>query len=756
MAKTTDELIVKIRAETRDLKRGLADVKNKLNSTFPAGQKSPVNRMGGQLKGLLGPLMAVGSAMAAISAVKGIAKTGDEFQALGITLDRIYGSREAGAKAFEDIKAFAQTTPFQLETVTEAFIQLKSNGIEPAEDMLTIFGDAASAALNPLEAFNTLIRITQRAAGGGLGLEELEQLVNQGIPVYTILAEKIQKNRTELSELGKTAEGANIIMTALQDGLKEDFGGIMAERMDLLSTKTSNMEIAFKELKETLFSSGLGDWLKGLADSMTEFITGVNSGLVASAEIAALRANVPQSVLNARRTIAEAETGTGHRGANARAAVARGLTLRSAGLKAILELENQIAEAVTKSMTPTSRRGGGGAAISQSQLSEITAEATTQIDAINNFLDHHDPIKIPLVVDVPSAEELIEEAVDPATLIAQQESLGRLTKILEDTITPAEELVAQFADLARIEEMGGLPEDSLARIRAHLEAIKEEHALEIVEAEAEAAADALALVEEAAADALALMDLQFGDLKSTIDGTITPIEQLEEQMRALQTVLNSGDAEVMAYLFGDRTPAEIHEILNRIGTELVDLKTDTAEVADTFMETMAPAIASLAHAFTTDFVNSLMEGKDALGAFKDFAKNIVAQIIATFLQMAIVNNILNSIFQLHGTPNAFPTLPARAGGGSVNSRQPYLVGERGPELFVPHSGGVIRNNSNSGGGGGDQPIVVNQTINLSAGVVGTVRSEVQKMLPQIGEVAKAGVLEATRRGGSYRKGLLGS
>jgi tape measure domain-containing protein len=711
MAKTTDELIVKIRAETRDLKRGLADVKNKLNSTFPAGQKSPVNRMGGQLKGLLAPLAAVGAAMASLGSIRGIAKTGDEFQALGITLDRIYGSREAGAKAFEDIKAFAETTPFQLETVTEAFIQLKSNGIEPAEDMLTIFGDAASAALNPLEAFNTLIRITQRAAGGGLGLEELEQLVNQGIPVYTILAEKIGKNRTELSELGKTAEGANIIMTALQDGLKEDFGGIMVERMDLLSTKTSNMEIAFKGLKDTLFNSGLGSWLKGLADSMTQFITGINEGLIVAKELKAEQrqqaAARSQASFFAQFPEFAPEGFFGNQGG--------GPTLEER-FKAI-----------------NAERDAGDTdplGFARSGFNILQREIDRQKKPDFGFSAAFD-------ATVPS--------VDSAVLVARQESLSRLNKILEDTITPAEELAEAFADLDLITASGELGADQLERIRTHLQGIEEEMALEIVEAEA-----------KAAAEAVTLMEAEFSNLKGTIDGTITPIEQLEEEMRALQTVLNSGDAEVMAYLFGDRTPAEIHEILNRIGTELVDLKTETTEVADTFMETMAPAIASLAHAFTTDFVNSLMEGKDALGAFKDFAKNIVAQIIATFLQMAIVNNILNSIFQLHGTPNAFPTLPARAGGGSVNSRQPYLVGERGPELFVPHSGGVIRNNSNSGGGGGDQPIVVNQTINLSAGVVGTVRNEVQKMLPQIGEVAKAGVLEATRRGGSYRKGLLGS
>jgi hypothetical protein len=40
----------------------------------------------------------------------------------------------------------------------------------------------------------------------------------------------------------------------------------------------------------------------------------------------------------------------------------------------------------------------------------------------------------------------------------------------------------------------------------------------------------------------------------------------------------------------------------------------------------------------------LMEGENALESFKNFAKNMVSQIIATFLQMAVVNEILNNVF----------------------------------------------------------------------------------------------------------------
>jgi hypothetical protein len=50
---------------------------------------------------------------------------------------------------------------------------------------------------------------------------------------------------------------------------------------------------------------------------------------------------------------------------------------------------------------------------------------------------------------------------------------------------------------------------------------------------------------------------------------------------------------------------------------------------------------------------------------------------------------------------------ARANGGPVSSGQTYMVGERGPELFVPGSSGSIVPNNRLGGMGGDVSVVVN-------------------------------------------------
>jgi len=86
-----------------------------------------------------------------------------------------------------------------------------------------------------------------------------------------------------------------------------------------------------------------------------------------------------------------------------------------------------------------------------------------------------------------------------------------------------------------------------------------------------------------------------------------------------------------------------------------------------------------------------------------------------------------------------------ANGGHISG--PSIVGEKGPELFVPHtSGGIFTNRSlkNSGGGGG---VSVNQTINIETGVSQTVRAEMLSLLPQIKSETVGAVIDAKKRGG---------
>ncbi len=61
---------------------------------------------------------------------------------------------------------------------------------------------------------------------------------------------------------------------------------------------------------------------------------------------------------------------------------------------------------------------------------------------------------------------------------------------------------------------------------------------------------------------------------------------------------------------------------------------------------------------------------------------------------------------LGSTLGALLGLPGRANGGMVSQGQPYWVGERGPEVFVPSSFGRIEPNTNNGSGSRDIRVAI--------------------------------------------------
>lgn len=93
-------------------------------------------------------------------------------------------------------------------------------------------------------------------------------------------------------------------------------------------------------------------------------------------------------------------------------------------------------------------------------------------------------------------------------------------------------------------------------------------------------------------------------------------------------------------------------------------------------------------------------------SFKDLARSIIQDLILIQLKASatmLFNSLLRSIGFSFGsasggtiTGGSGLRLTPRAYGGPVNSGSPYMVGERGPEMFVPRSSGtIIPNNAMS-------------------------------------------------------------
>jgi hypothetical protein len=175
------------------------------------------------------------------------------------------------------------------------------------------------------------------------------------------------------------------------------------------------------------------------------------------------------------------------------------------------------------------------------------------------------------------------------------------------------------------------------------------------------------------------------------------------------------------------------------------------DVGKSMVSLQLGAIRSLEDSFI-GLINGTMSVKDA---FASMATSIVNDLIRIMVQQSITGPIAQALGYAnpYGGAQQQPSgdfvgpLPARAIGGPVQAGQPYMVGERGPEMFVPSQGGSIVPNNNMGSGS----VVVNQTINVTTGVQQTVRAEIMSLMPQISNAAKAAVADAKLRGGSYGK-----
>jgi hypothetical protein len=85
-----------------------------------------------------------------------------------------------------------------------------------------------------------------------------------------------------------------------------------------------------------------------------------------------------------------------------------------------------------------------------------------------------------------------------------------------------------------------------------------------------------------------------------------------------------------------------------------------------------------------------------------------------------------------------------ADGGSPPVGMASLVGENGPELFIPNGPGTIIPNKSIGG----NSVIVQQTINMSPGLTETVNASIMQAAPQIAAMAHASVFQAMQKGGS--------
>lgn len=144
----------------------------------------------------------------------------------------------------------------------------------------------------------------------------------------------------------------------------------------------------------------------------------------------------------------------------------------------------------------------------------------------------------------------------------------------------------------------------------------------------------------------------------------------------------------------------IDELLVSVRADTRGFAGDIAQMRSAFDATLVEGFAGAGSVLERSLLTSLRKGVLGFDDLKRSALSALDQIALRALRLG-VESIMPSGGGLGGVVSgllgSLLGLPGRATGGIVAPDRPYLVGERGPEVFVPTSAGQVLANAPAAG-----------------------------------------------------------
>ena len=227
-------------------------------------------------------------------------------------------------------------------------------------------------------------------------------------------------------------------------------------------------------------------------------------------------------------------------------------------------------------------------------------------------------------------------------------------------------------------------------------------------------------------------------MKDLKDETMGANKELDSSIGKLKVFLNSLEAKALI------SKKQVEELLNKLkgsteetknlGVELDKVAEGVLEIikkdVESINQTIAKGVVGGIKSFSRGLAESIVLGKDLENTMKQIAQRILIEVLATFIQFIIQQKILNKFKkdELNTNKNIESSLKRQIAlqavlmamgggggfgipffhkGGAVSKGKPIIVGERGPELFVPNQTGQITQSARGTGGG---PVNVNFNI----------------------------------------------
>lgn len=260
----TDRLVTK----NRRLKQSLEDANtafrnqqlrlerlNKLHAEFGA-----VNSAASNVRSRAGSLMTqatVAGAAGGFFFKTQFLDTAAAFEDYKAVLKTVERSETKAAEALQWTSDFAAKTPYALAEVTEAYVQLRSYGLEPTNGLLQTLGDTSAAMNKPI--LQSVEAIADAVAGENERLKEFGILASksQGLITYDYTDSSGQQRQMTAS-----ADNRREIEETLSAIWNDKYSGAMEERSKTWTGMISNMSDQWTRFTNMIMAAGMFDWMK--------------------------------------------------------------------------------------------------------------------------------------------------------------------------------------------------------------------------------------------------------------------------------------------------------------------------------------------------------------------------------------------------------------------------------------------------------------------------------------------------------------
>lgn len=191
----------------------------------------------------------------------GIIKAASDFEQFQVILENTEGSAAKARQSMDWVKQFATTTPYDVAEVMEAYVQLRSYGIDPMAGSLKSLGNAASG-MN-----KDIMQAVEMLADAQTG--EFERLKTFGIRAKVSGSAVAFSYMQSGKEVTRTAKNnARDIQKSILGIFDAKFGGMMDRQSRTLKGTWSNIKGMFTEFQLDVADAGIFDLIKSKADGL--------------------------------------------------------------------------------------------------------------------------------------------------------------------------------------------------------------------------------------------------------------------------------------------------------------------------------------------------------------------------------------------------------------------------------------------------------------------------------------------------------